>query len=262
MWILRLRRAFFSRLEIVATAAGVVRYCDTNKLHDLKASLDRAQVYSPDQVNRFVELFLRGGERDQLDPILGTCVAVYVDRLDEDGQVDFKSKAKAFCRTYGFLSSIIPYSNSGWEKLSILLNLLTPKLPAPVEEDLAQGILDAIDMDSYRVEKKAVQQIALEDTDAEIEPTPHLSRSSDSQTWKSLCFDGSRQFCANYCRHVIATESACNRICYAISCKHVRRHRTQPQLPSRHPPPRILSLRRQSQDSHHRQHHSSRPSAG
>ena len=176
MWILRLRRAFFSRLEIVATAAGVVRYCDTNKLHDLKASLDRAQVYSPDQVNRFVELFLRGGERDQLDPILGTCVAVYVDRLDEDGQVDFKSKAKAFCRTYGFLSSIIPYSNSGWEKLSILLNLLTPKLPAPVEEDLAQGILDAIDMDSYRVEKKAVQQIALEDTDAEIEPTPHLSR--------------------------------------------------------------------------------------
>ncbi len=34
-------------------------------------------------------------------------------------------------------------------------NLLTPKLPAPKDEDLAMGILDAIDMDSYRVEKKA-----------------------------------------------------------------------------------------------------------
>ena len=99
-------------------------------------------------------------------------MAVYIDKLDEDGQVDFKGKAKVFCRTYGFLSSVIPYSNAEWEKLSILLNLLTPKLPAPKEEDLAKGILEAIDMDSYRVEKKAAMKIALADEDAEIEPVP------------------------------------------------------------------------------------------
>jgi hypothetical protein len=29
-----------------------------------------------------------------------------------------------------------------WERLSILLNLLTPKLPAPKEDDLARGILE------------------------------------------------------------------------------------------------------------------------
>jgi type I restriction enzyme R subunit len=145
---------------------------DPNKLHDLKAALDAAQVYSPEQVQRLVALFLGGAERDQLDPILDACVAVYVDRLDEDGQVDFKGKAKVFCRTYSFLSSVIPYSNPEWEKLSILLNLLTPKLPAPKEEDLAKGILEAIDMDSYRVEKKAVLKIALADADAEIEPVP------------------------------------------------------------------------------------------
>jgi type I restriction enzyme, R subunit len=87
-----------------------------------------------------VALFLGDAERDQLDPILDACVAVYADRLDEDGQVDFKGKAKVFCRTYGVLSSVIPYSNPEWEKLSIFLNLLTPKLPAPKEEDLAKGI--------------------------------------------------------------------------------------------------------------------------
>ena len=43
---------------------------------------------------------------------------------------------------------------------------------APREEDLAKGILEAIDMDSYRVEKKAVLKIALADEDAEIEPIP------------------------------------------------------------------------------------------
>ena len=145
---------------------------DPNKLHDLKAALDAAQVYAPEQVEQLVALFLGGADRDALDPILDACVAVYVEQLDEDAQVDFKSKAKAFCRTYSFLSSVIPYNNAQWEKLSILLNLLTPKLPAPQEEDLAKGILEAIDMDSYRVEKQAVQKIALADTDAEIEPLP------------------------------------------------------------------------------------------
>ncbi len=143
---------------------------DPNRLHDLKAALDDAQVYSPEQVQRFVELFLGEAQRDLLDPILDACVAAYEEQLDEDGQVEFKGKAKVFCRTYGFLSSVLPYNNREWEKLSILLNLLIPKLPAPKEEDLAQGILETIDMDSYRVEKKAVQAIALASEDAEIAP--------------------------------------------------------------------------------------------
>jgi len=145
---------------------------DPNKLHDLKGAIDAAQVYSPEQVNQFVALFLADAERDLLDPILDACVAAYTGTLDEDGQVDFKSKAKVFCRTYAFLSSVIPYNNAAWEKLSILLNLLLPKLPAPQEEDLAKGILDAVNMDSYRLEKKAVLKIALADAIAEIEPVP------------------------------------------------------------------------------------------
>ena len=119
-----------------------------------------------------VELYLGGADRDRLDPILDVCVAVYKNALDEDGQVDFKGKAKAFTRTYGFLASILPYTHAEWEKLSIFLNFLVPKLPAPVEQDLSKGILEAIDMDSYRVEKKAALRIALPDADAEIGPVP------------------------------------------------------------------------------------------
>ncbi|MCH7823715.1 MAG: type I restriction endonuclease subunit R [Acidobacteria bacterium] len=145
---------------------------DPNKLHDLQADLDAAQVYSPEQIDDFVRRYLGGAERDQLDPILDVCVAVYMSDLDEDEQVAFKGKAKAFTRTYGFLSSVLPYSNAGWEKRSIFLNFLISKLPSPKEEDLSKGILDAIDMDSYRVEKLAVQAILLPDEDAEIEPAP------------------------------------------------------------------------------------------
>ena len=112
---------------------------DPNKLHDLKADLDGYQVYTAEQVDDLVELYLGGADRDQLDPILDACVATYNEQLDEDGQVDFKGKAKAFVRTYGFLSSILPYTNAEWEKLSIFLNFLVPKLPAPHGGGPVQG---------------------------------------------------------------------------------------------------------------------------
>ncbi len=144
---------------------------DPNKLHDLKSALDGYQVYSPAQIEQLAKLYLGGADRDKLDPILDACVPVY-KKLDEDGQVDFKGKAKAFLRAYGFLASILPYTNAEWEKLSIFLNFLVSKLPAPEEQDLSKGILDAIDMDSYRVEKRAAMQIQLPDADAEIEPVP------------------------------------------------------------------------------------------
>jgi len=145
---------------------------DPNKLHNLKAALDGYQVYAPEQIDRLVALYLGGADRDKLDPILDGCVAVYKAQLDEDGQVNFKGKAKAFVRAYGFLASILPYTNAEWEKLSIFLNFLVPKLPAPVDDDLSKGILEAIDMDSYRVEKQAAVKIQLLDADAEIEPVP------------------------------------------------------------------------------------------
>ena len=145
---------------------------DPNKLHDLKADLDAYQVYSPDQIDELVERYLRGEDRDRLDPILDACVSVYNADLDEDGQVDFKGKAKAFVRTYGFLASILPYSSAEWEMLSIFLNFLIPKLPAPKEEDLSKGILETIDMDSYRVEVQSSLRIKLSDEDGELEPVP------------------------------------------------------------------------------------------
>jgi type I site-specific restriction-modification system R (restriction) subunit len=66
--------------------------------------------------------------------ILETSVEAYKAHLDEDQQVDFKGKAKSFVRTYDFLASILPYTNAEWEKLSIFLNFLVSKLPAPIEK--------------------------------------------------------------------------------------------------------------------------------
>ena len=69
---------------------------DPNKLHDLQADLDGAQVYSSEQVKDFVSRYLAGEDREELDPILDACVEVYQQDLDEDGQVQFKRQAKGF----------------------------------------------------------------------------------------------------------------------------------------------------------------------
>ena len=57
---------------------------DPNKLHDLQADLDGAEVYSQTQVDDLVQRYLAGVERDELDPVLDACAAVYSQALDEE----------------------------------------------------------------------------------------------------------------------------------------------------------------------------------
>lgn len=144
---------------------------DPNKLHDLQSALNGADVYDQNDVEAVVALLLAAAPRPQLDALLEPCVARYTTYLDENGQATFKGDAKSFLRTYEFLGAILPYEHDTWEKLSIFLNLLVPKLPSPKEDDLSQGILESIDMDSYRAEIQAAQAIALAEENAELPAT-------------------------------------------------------------------------------------------
>jgi type I restriction enzyme R subunit len=144
---------------------------DPNKLNDLITTLTDMQVYTNEQVRDLVELYLGGADRDRLDPILDACTQEYLD-LEVEDQINFKSSAKAFVRTYNFLSAILPYGSVEWEMLSIFLTLLIPKLPSPRGDDLSEGILETVDLDSYRAEAQAMVSIQLDDSDAEIDPIP------------------------------------------------------------------------------------------
>lgn len=144
---------------------------DPNKLYDLIATMDEYQVFSTEEVDHVVELFLDGAGRERLDPLLDSNATIYKD-LETEEQIKFKSAAKAFVRTYGFLGAILPYGNADWEKLSIYLNLLIPKLPSPRDDDLSEGILESIDLNNYRPEARESMSIILDDIDAEVAPVP------------------------------------------------------------------------------------------
>jgi type I restriction enzyme R subunit len=143
---------------------------DLNRLNDLQDTLDAYQVYSEDQVNEFMNLFIKD-VRDQLDPILDKCKQTFKDELDENEQADFKKKAKLFVRNYEFLVQIRHFRNLYWESLKTFLKLLVNKLPSLNEADLSQGILESIDMESYRVERQTTLAIQLEGS-VEIAPPP------------------------------------------------------------------------------------------
>lgn len=82
------------------------------------------------------------------------------------------AKIPKMLKTDGFLGAILPYGNAEWERLSIFLNLLIPKLPSPRDDDFSEGILDVIDLDSYRLEAQESMSIKLADEDAEVAPVP------------------------------------------------------------------------------------------
>ena len=137
---------------------------DPNKLYNLLADLDNKYVYEMDEIDRFVELFLKDSSRELTDAIIDNTVERYKN-LAESDQVEFKSGVKAFIRTYNFLASILPIGQIDWEKKVIFFENLVHRLPTPKGEDFSAGILESIDLESYRLEKKNTMDIILEDID-------------------------------------------------------------------------------------------------
>ena len=143
---------------------------DPNKLNDLQEILDATQAYSEADVRLFTDLFFTEAPREELDPIIDRCKEYCREVLSDDELIDFIVKSKAFMRTYSFLSKLLSFRNAYWERLYWFLKYLTLKLRPPESEDLAKGILEAIDMDSYRLTRNTSGDITLSEEGGEIDP--------------------------------------------------------------------------------------------
>ncbi|WP_165021112.1 type I restriction endonuclease subunit R [Dysgonomonas sp. ZJ279] len=144
---------------------------DPNKLFDLQDALDNFQVYSKEQVEEFSDKILAGVKIDQLHTILDETSSIFRNDLSEDQQADFRAKVKTYVRLYIFLSQIVPFENPYLERLYIFLSHLQNKLGGNDSPNLTQGILNNIDMDSYRLQLEATVNIALNQGD-DLKPIP------------------------------------------------------------------------------------------
>ena len=91
---------------------------------------------------------LGGADREKLDPILDSCVALYLANLDEDGQVDFKT----------IFSKLTQYNYPGWAVMEWECCIKHP-------EDGAREGAEFIQKHIIRVTEKAFDDFAGTKTD-------------------------------------------------------------------------------------------------
>ena len=142
--------------------------------------MDNYQVYSREQVEDFANKILANVPVDQLHASLDGSAAIFRDDLEEEQQADFRAKVKTYVRLYIFLSQIVPFENPYLERLYIFLNHLQNKLGGDTSVDLAKGVLENIDMDSYRLQLESTTNVALEQGE-DLKPIPTDMRGGVSE---------------------------------------------------------------------------------
>lgn len=148
---------------------------DPNHLYDLKAELDKANVIWETEVNNFCNLFFKSSKSlstsDQgklnayIDPAVERFKALPTETDDVMGTVtnqdDFKNTLQTFCRTYSFLTQIMPFSDVDLEKLFTYCRFLLKKLPRTSQNDKFK-LGDEVSLEYYRLQKIAEQNIIMD----------------------------------------------------------------------------------------------------
>lgn len=134
------------------------------KLYELKAQMDKTQVYYFDEVDEFCKVFFGLGSEEsakghaQLNKWLDLAVERY-KKLNEETQDDFKGWLKSFRSLYGFLAQIIPYQDSALEKLYTYVRFLLTKLPRDHSGRVDLG--EDVQLKFYKLQKISEGQIPL-----------------------------------------------------------------------------------------------------
>lgn len=160
---------------------------DPNKLHDLKDILDGFYVYTDFLRHDFATKLLTGTKIEMLHGLLDGIVENIKKMSKEDVDI-FKGTAKSYIRFYGFMSQIITFDIPEFEELFQLLKHLNKKIAhlGTKEDVLSQSILESVDFDSYRNEKKIANiRINLSGED-ELAPIPSTSSGNKLEEPKDL----------------------------------------------------------------------------
>ena len=154
---------------------SITENSDPNHLYDLKSELEKANVIWESEVNNFCNLFFKSSKSlstsDQgklnayIDPAVERFKALPTETDDVMGTVtnqdDFKNTLQTFCRTYSFLTQIMPFSDVDLEKLFTYGRFLLKKLPRTSQTDKFK-LGDEVSLEYYRLQKIAEHNIVME----------------------------------------------------------------------------------------------------
>lgn len=142
---------------------------DPNIIHDLERDVFHFKLFTEFEVSGFVDEYLHGAKPDKLNSILDEIVSRLDGEKTKEETEQFKSLVADYLRKYAFISQIITFKDLQLEKLFIFLKFLNKKLPRRIDE-LPYEVLEAVDMETYKVEKKQEASILLDNTEGVIYP--------------------------------------------------------------------------------------------
>lgn len=142
---------------------------DKQKLYNLKYEIERADVFSSDDVLYFIEMFVRKKVKSEvLSPFFKKIVDEKYLSLSKEDKDKFRKDVNKYVRQYSFISQIITFIDTDLEKFYLFTKLLYKNLPYE-KVTLPLEITQMVDMDKFKIEEKENGSIILKPEDATLE---------------------------------------------------------------------------------------------
>jgi type I restriction enzyme R subunit len=138
---------------------------DPQQLNSLAHQLNQWQLYYPNDVDAWCEIWFgnrmnpTGNDYKKLNSILDIVVERFKELVVEDQEL-FKSQLVSFRNLYLFLSQIIPYQDSEWEKLYTFGRFLLTKLP-DTQDNRTVHLDEEVQLKYYRLQQISEGSIEL-----------------------------------------------------------------------------------------------------
>lgn len=138
---------------------SVTEETDINHLYDLKARLDEFQVYWTQEIEAFANVYFdpktklnNPKHQKHLYAFTDPAVDRFKAIAEEDKQDEFKKGLRTWTNLYAFLSQIMPFIDSEFEKFYAYAKLLQTRLP---KRELSESLHldDEVALEYYRLQK-------------------------------------------------------------------------------------------------------------
>jgi type I restriction enzyme R subunit len=153
------RQTILDSFQPYYEVTSVTEETDINHLYDLKARLDEFQVYWTQEIEAFANVYFdpktklnNPKQQKHLYAFTDPAVDRFKAIAEEEKQDEFKKGLRTWTNLYAFLSQIMPFIDSEFEKFYAYAKLLQTRLP---KRELSESLHldDEVALEYYRLQK-------------------------------------------------------------------------------------------------------------
>lgn len=153
------RQTILDSFQPYYEVTSVTEETDINHLYDLKARLDEFQVYWTQEIEAFTNVYFdpktklnNPKQQKHLYAFTDPAVDRFKAIAEEEKQDEFKKGLRSWTNLYAFLSQIMPFIDSEFEKFYAYAKLLQTRLP---KRELSESLHldDEVALEYYRLQK-------------------------------------------------------------------------------------------------------------